>query len=163
MTETPKRLYDLVFLIVPDKDEQGAAAVVEEFRKLLTDLGAVIDKDESMGRRRLAYQINKKTEATYHNFLFRAGSKAVAELQRKMKLSESILRFLTVRVDEEMRHGQKIARRVKARPARAVPASPEAMMSAEPAAAPAPAVSAAPAQAAPEAAAPEAPAVQPES
>ncbi|MFN7987159.1 MAG: 30S ribosomal protein S6 [Thermoanaerobaculia bacterium] len=163
MTETPKRLYDLVFLIVPDKDEQGAAAVVEEFRKLLTDLGAVIDKDESMGRRRLAYQINKKSEATYHNFLFRAGTKAVTELQRKMKLSESILRFLTVRVDEEMRHGQKIARRVKARPARAVPASPEAMMSAEPAAAPAPAVTAAPAPAAPEAAAPEAPAVQPES
>lgn len=157
MTETPKRLYDLVFLIVPDKDEQGAAAVVEEFRKLLTDLGAVIDKDESMGRRRLAYQINKKSEATYHNFLFRAGTKAVTELQRKMKLSESILRFLTVRVDEEMRHGQKIARRVKARPARAVPASPEATMSAEPAAAPAPA------PAAPEAAAPEAPAVQPES
>lgn len=148
MTETPKRLYDLVFLIVPDKDEQGAAAVVEEFRKLLTDLGAVIDKDESMGRRRLAYQINKKSEATYHNFLFRAGSKAVAELQRKMKLSESILRFLTVRVDEEMRHGQKIARRVKARPARAVPASPEVVVA-----------EAAPA---PEAAAPEAP-TQPES
>ena len=145
MTETPKRLYDLVFLVVPDKDEQGVAEVVEEFRKLLVDLGAVIEKDESMGRRRLAYQIHKKSEATYHNFMFRAGSKAVAELQRKMKLSESILRFLTVRVDEEMRHGQKIARRVKARPARAVPASPEV-------AAPAP-------EAAPEAA----PETQPES
>jgi len=158
VTETPKRLYDLVFLVVPDKDEQGAAAVVEEFRKLLTDLGAVIDKDESMGRRRLAYQINKKSEATYHNFLFRAGTKAVTELQRKMKLSESILRFLTVRVDEEMRHGQKIARRVKARPARAVPASPEAVAAPEPAVAPAPAPAPAP-----EAAAPEAPAAQPES
>ncbi|MBK9372935.1 MAG: 30S ribosomal protein S6 [Holophagales bacterium] len=125
MTETPKRLYDLVFLIVPEKDEQGAAEVVEEYRKLLTDLGAIIDKDESIGRRRLAYQINKKTEATYHNFLFRAGSKAVNELQRKMKLSENVLRYLTVRIDEEMRHGQKIARRVKARPSRALPASPE--------------------------------------
>lgn len=128
MTEIPKRLYDLVFLIVPDKDEQGAAEVVEEFRKLLTDLGAVLEKDETMGRRRLAYQINKKTEATYHNFLFRAGSKAVAELQRKMKLSESILRYLTVRIDEELRHGQKIARKVKARPSRALPASAEAPM-----------------------------------
>lgn len=134
MTETPKRLYDLVFLIVPEKDEQGAAEVVEEYRKLLTDLGAIIDKDESMGRRRLAYQINKKTEATYHNFLFRAGSKAVNELQRKMKLSENVLRYLTVRIDEEMRHGQKIARRVKARPSRALPASPEST----PAPAPAP-------------------------
>lgn len=153
MTETPKRLYDLVFLVVPEKDEQGAAEVVEEFRKLLTDLGALIDKDESMGRRRLAYQIRKKSEATYHNFLFRADSKAVAELQRKMKLSDNVLRFLTVRVDEEMRHGQKIARRVKARPARAVPASPEPAPASEPVAAPV---------ATPEPAAPEAPA-QPES
>lgn len=127
MTETPKRLYDLVFLIVPEKDEQGTAEVVEEFRKLLTDLGAVLEKDESIGRRRLAYQIRKKTEATYHNFLFRADSKAVTELQRKMKLSENVLRYLTVRIDEELRHGQKIARKVKARPSRAIPASPEAM------------------------------------
>ena len=147
MTETPKRLYDLVFLIVPEKDEQGAAAVVEEFRKLLADLGAVVEKDESMGRRRLAYQIGKKGEATYHNFLFRAGSKAVAELQRKMKLSESVLRYLTVRVDEEMRHGQKIARRVKARPARALPASPEPVPAPEPAPVPeAPVAPEAPAQ-----------------
>jgi small subunit ribosomal protein S6 len=147
VTETPKRLYDLVFLIVPEKDEQGAAAVVEEFRKLLADLGAVVEKDESMGRRRLAYQIGKKGEATYHNFLFRAGSKAVAELQRKMKLSESVLRYLTVRVDEEMRHGQKIARRVKARPARALPASPEPVPAPEPAPVPeAPAAPEAPAQ-----------------
>lgn len=150
MTETPKRLYDLVFLVVPEKDEQGAAEVVEEFRKLLTDLGAVIEKDETMGRRRLAYQINKKGEATYHNFMFRAGSKAVAELQRKMKLSESILRFLTVRVDEEMRHGQKVARRVKARPPR-VPASPEAAPTVpEPPAAPAAPEAAADAPAQPE-------------
>jgi len=156
VTETPKRLYDLVFLVVPEKDEQGNAEVVEEFRKLLGELGAVIEKDETMGRRRLAYQIGKKSEATYHNFMFRAGGKAVAELQRKMKLSENVLRFLTVRVDEEMRHGQKIARRVKARPARAVPASPEAP------AAPAPEAfaSLSPSSAAPEAAAPE---TQPES
>jgi len=167
VTETPNRLYDLVFLIAPDKDEQGAAAVVEEFRKLLTDLGAVIDKDESMGRRRLAYQIKKRSEATYHNFLFRADAKAVAELQRKMKLSESILRFLTVRIDEELRHGQKVARRTKTRTPRVVPASPEYAPAPEAVAAPAPApvpvAEPAPAPApAPESAAPEAPA-QPES
>lgn len=165
MTETQNRLYDLVFLIAPDKDEQGAAAVVEEFRKLLTDLGAVIDKDESMGRRRLAYQIKKRGEATYHNFLFRADAKAVAELQRKMKLSESILRFLTVRIDEELRHGQKVARRTKTRTPRVVPASPESTPAPAPApeavAAPVPVPAAEPAPA-PEAAAPEAPA-QPES
>jgi small subunit ribosomal protein S6 len=162
VTETPNRLYDLVFLIVPDKDEQAAAEVVEEFRKLLTDLGAVIDKDESMGRRRLAYQIHKKSEATYHNFLFRADSKAVTELQRKMKLSENILRFLTVRIDEELRHGQKVARRTKARPPRAVPASPEMAPAPAPASAPAPAPAPETSAPAPEAAPADAPAQTPE-
>lgn len=166
MTETQKRLYDLVFLVVPEKDEQGTAEVVEEFRKLLVDLGAVIDKDESMGRRRLAYQIRKKSEATYHNFLFRADAKAVAELQRKMKLSENVLRFLTVRIDEELRHGQKVARRTKTRTPRGIPGSPEMAPAPAPAPAAAPEAPVPPAETAPaaepDAAAPEAPA-QPES
>lgn len=123
---TPQRLYDMVFLIVPEKDEQGAKEVVDEFRKLLVDNGATIEKDESMGRRRLAYVIHKKHEATYHNFLFRAESKGVAEVQRKMRLSESILRFLTVRVDEEMKHGAKVVKRTKTRTPRVLDRAPEA-------------------------------------
>jgi small subunit ribosomal protein S6 len=105
----------MVFLIVPEKDEQGVAAVVDEFRKLLVDNGATIEKDESMGRRRLAFIIKKKHDATYHNFLFRGDGKCVAEVQRKMRLSEDILRFLSVRIDEELKHGQKVARNTKVR------------------------------------------------
>lgn len=110
-----QRLYDLVFLVVPEKDEAGVAAVIDEFRKILVENGATLEKDESMGRRRLAYTIRKRTEAIYHNFLFRGDAKPVAEVQRKMRLSESILRFLTVRIDEEMKHGQKVARNTKVR------------------------------------------------
>ena len=114
-TPNPQRQYDMVFLVVPEKDEAGAQAVVEEFRKLLVDNGATIEKDESMGRRRLAYVVKKRTEATYHNFLFRAPAACVAEVQRKMRLSESVLRFLSVRIDEEVKHGQKVARNTKPR------------------------------------------------
>ena len=114
-TPNPQRQYDMVFLVVPEKDEAGALAVVDEFRKLLVDNGATIEKDESMGRRRLAYTIKKRTEATYHNFLFRAPTACVAEVQRKLRLSESILRFLSVRIDEEVKHGLKVARNTKPR------------------------------------------------
>ncbi len=114
-TPNPQRQYDMVLLIVPEKDEAGTQAVVEEFRKLLVDNGATIEKDESMGRRRLAYVVKKRTEATYHNFLFRAPAACVAEVQRKMRLSESVLRFLSVRIDEEVKHGQKVARNTKPR------------------------------------------------
>jgi small subunit ribosomal protein S6 len=122
-TPNLQRQYDMVFLVVPEKDEAGAQGVVEEFRKLLTDQGATIEKDESMGRRRLAYTIKKKNEATYHNFLFRGSSACVAEVQRKLRLSEDILRFLTVRIDEEVKHGLKVARNTKPRRPRPEPVS----------------------------------------
>jgi small subunit ribosomal protein S6 len=137
-TPTPQRQYDMVFLVVPEKDEAGAQGVVEEFRKLLGDQGATIEKDETMGRRRLAYVIKKRNEATYHNFLFRGSSACVAEVQRKLRLSEDILRYLTVRIDEEVKHGLKVARNTKPRRPRpemsdapmaapvAPPAAPEA-------------------------------------
>ena len=114
-TPNPQRQYDMVFLVVPEKDEAGTLAVIDEFRKLLVDNGATIEKDESMGRRRLAYTVKKRTEATYHNFLFRAPTACVAEVQRKMRLSEDILRFLSVRIDEEVKHGLKVARNTKPR------------------------------------------------
>lgn len=137
-TAIPQRQYDMVFLVVPEKDEPGVTAVVEEFRKLLVDNGATIEKDETMGRRRLAYTIKKRNEATYHNFLFRGSSACVAEVQRKLRLSEDILRYLTVRIDEEVKHGLKVARNTKPRRPRpemsdppmaapaAAPAAPEA-------------------------------------
>jgi small subunit ribosomal protein S6 len=131
-TPNPQRQYDMVFLVVPEKDEPGAQGVVEEFRKLLVDNGATIEKDETMGRRRLAYTIKKKNEATYHNFLFRGSSACVAEVQRKLRLSEDVLRYLTVRIDEEVKHGLKVARNTK-------PRRPRPEMSDAPMAAPAPA------------------------
>lgn len=135
-TPNTQRQYDMVFLVVPEKDEPGAAAVIDEFRKLLVDLGATIEKDETMGRRRLAYTIKKKNEATYHNFLFRGSSACVAEVQRKLRLSEDVLRYLTVRIDEEVKHGLKVARNTK--PRRPRPEMSDAPMAAP--AAPAPSV-----------------------
>ncbi len=131
-TPNPQRQYDMVFLVVPEKDEPGATAVVDEFRKLLVEHGATIEKDETMGRRRLAYTIKKKNEATYHNFLFRGSSACVAEVQRKLRLSEDVLRYLTVRIDEEVKHGLKVARNTK-------PRRPRPEMSDAPSSMPAPA------------------------
>ena len=139
----------MVFLVVPERGAQGAAAVVEEYRKLLVELGATLEKDESMGRRRLAYRIKKRGEATYHNFLFRAEPSAVTEIQRKMRISEDVLRFLSVRVDEEMKHGIKVAKRTKVRTPRPLPtpvdAAPVSAPAPAPAAAPVPAPEAPPA------------------
>ena len=129
-----QRLYDMVLLVTPEKDEQGAAAVVDEFRKLLLENGAQFQKDESMGRRRLAFTIKKKNEATYHNFLFNAPAGCVKEVERKLGLSENVLRYLTVRVDEEMRHGQKVAKRTKPRLPRRVEGAGEPSASVPPAA-----------------------------
>ncbi len=138
-----ERLYDMVFLVTPEKDEQATAAVIDEFRKLLLENGATLQKDETMGRRRLAFTIRKKSEATYHNFLFNGSGACVKEVERKMGLSENVLRYLTVRVDEEMRHGQKVAKRTKPRLPRRTEATPMDASPSAPAAPTAPEVPAA--------------------
>jgi len=122
------RLYDIVVLLTPDLSDEEAVKVSAEYRKLLTDGGAELVKDESWGRRKLAYPISRKREAYYHLFQVSAMPSAVAEVERKLGLSDQVLRHLAVRADEELKRSVKSAARIKAkaakRPPRPAPAPP---------------------------------------
>jgi small subunit ribosomal protein S6 len=122
------RLYDIVVLLTPDLSDEEAVKVSAEYRKLLTDGGAELVKDESWGRRKLAYPISRKREAYYHLFQVSAEPGAVAEVERKLGLSDQVLRHLAVRADEELKRSVKSAARIKAkaakRPPRPAPAPP---------------------------------------
>jgi small subunit ribosomal protein S6 len=128
------RLYDIVVLVTPDLNEEDAARVAGEYRKILTDGGATLVKDEPWGRRRLAYPIQRKRDAHYFYWQVDSSPAAVAEAERRMRLSDQILRHLSVRVDEELRRAGKMAERIKAKAARRPPRPP-----APPAATPEPA------------------------
>jgi small subunit ribosomal protein S6 len=118
------RLYDIVVLLTPDLSEDEAAKVTADYRKILTDGGAEIVRDEPWGRRRLAYTIDRRREAYYHLFAARAETALVAELERRLRLSDQVLRHLAVRADEELKRAAKMAERIREKQARRPPRPP---------------------------------------
>lgn len=127
------RLYDIVVLVTPDLSEEEGTKLLADYRKILSDGGAELVKDESWGRRRLAYPIGRKREALYHHFQVNAEPALIAETERRLRLSDNVLRHLAVRADEELKRAGKMAQRIKAKaakrpprpPALAVPVGPE--------------------------------------
>jgi len=131
------RLYDIVVLVTPDLSDEDATKVAAEYKKVLTDGGATVMKEEPWGKRRLAFPIQRKREAHYHYWQVEASPAAVAEAERRMGLSDQILRHLAVRVDEELKRSAKMAERLRIKAAKRPP---------RPAAPPAPPVESAPAE-----------------
>ena len=76
------RLYDIVVLVTPDLNDEDATKVATEYKKILTDGGANVVKDEPWGKRRLAFPIQRKREAHYHYWQVEASPAAVAEAER---------------------------------------------------------------------------------
>jgi small subunit ribosomal protein S6 len=115
------RSYDIVVLLTPDLNDEEAANAAADYRKILTDGGGSIVKDEAWGKRRLAYPIGRKREAYYHHFQVSAEPALVAETERKLRLSDQVLRHLAVRADEEQKRSIKMAERIRKKAARRPP------------------------------------------
>ena len=94
------RDYELTIVVRPDVEDTGLASLLEKIKGLITTAGGQGIQVEPWGRRHLAYPIKKITEAQY--FLIRAQlpAQALRELERNLRLTEEILRFLLVRTDE---------------------------------------------------------------
>lgn len=117
MTHTHQ--YELMVILDPGIDERQVPALLDRFLKVITADGGTIDKVDVWGRRRLAYEIQKKTEGTYAVVDFTATSEATQELDRQLKLNESVMRTKVLRAEEAIarvaaeteRAEQKAARR----------------------------------------------------
>jgi len=95
------RNYESLYIIHPDVVGDELTAMVEKFQKVLTDQAAEIHKLDNWGVRKLAYPIKKVERGCYVQTLFCAGPEVIAEFERRLRLDEKILRFLTVRFEEE--------------------------------------------------------------
>ncbi len=118
------RLYDIVVLVTPDLTDEDAAKVANEYRKILVSGGANVVKDESWGKRRLAFPILRKREAHYVYWQVEAPPAVVAEAERRMGLSDQVLRHLAVRVDEELKRAGKMTERLRAKALKRPPRPP---------------------------------------
>ena len=102
-----KRIYEVVFIIDPATGEEDSTRLVENLQKIVTDQGGAITKSESMGRRQLAYKIGRNTEGHFMLFEIEGTGGEIAELERRMRVSDQVMRYLTVRVDEDRRRAEK--------------------------------------------------------
>ena len=111
--------YELVYIIDTAVEEEARKALVEKFNTLITANGGEIEKVEEWGKRRLAYAIDYKTEGYYVLVNFSAGSELPLELERNLKINESIIRYQTVRILERKVGIKPRAPRVMAAPVQA--------------------------------------------
>ncbi len=93
--------YELVYIVRPTVDEQALAAVNERVDKFVAGNGGEITRRDDWGKRRLAYPISKFTEGFYSVLQLNLPPTAVRELERSLKLTEEVLRYLVVRLDGE--------------------------------------------------------------
>jgi small subunit ribosomal protein S6 len=110
-----------MFIIDPDAPAEDITRINENLQQTIVDLGGTITKNEDMGRRTLAYPIGRKSEGHYTLFEIEGSGREIAELERRMRVNDQVLRYMTVRVDEDRRRAEKFkakrARRASKRPA----------------------------------------------
>ncbi|MFH1475440.1 MAG: 30S ribosomal protein S6 [Chloroflexota bacterium] len=97
------RRYELMLVLRPDAPEDRISAVLEKTTRHVTDTGGQIVKAAPWGRRRLAYQIDRYREGSYHIIHFDAPPEAIVDLERTLLITEEVLRHLVVRVDRPVR------------------------------------------------------------
>jgi len=93
-------LYELMVILDPTVEERTVAPSLDKFLNVIRNGGGTVDKVDIWGRRRLAYEINKKTEGIYAVINVNANSADVLEVDRQLRLSEAVMRTKVLRADE---------------------------------------------------------------
>ena len=101
------RRYELMLVLRPDVADDRAQAVIDRTTRQLVTAGGSIVKVAPWGRRRLAYQIDRYREGSYHIILFEAPGDALAELERTLLITEEVLRHLVTRDERPARPARR--------------------------------------------------------
>jgi small subunit ribosomal protein S6 len=118
-----------MFIVRPDLTEEDVDKLISTLQNHATTAGATVENVEKMGKRRLAYDVKKFSDGQYVLFVLQADGKAIHELERRLRVSEPVIKFITVRTDEEQQRLEKVRKiresRVKRPPAGSQPAEAE--------------------------------------
>ena len=102
------RTYEIMFIVRPDVEEADLDKLIEGFSKNVTDGGGEVKTVEKMGRRRLAYTVRKFNDGFYVLLTIAAEGKLITEIERRLRVSEQVIKFITVRMDEEEKRLAKV-------------------------------------------------------
>src|SRR5437016_8082111 len=120
-----QRTYEVMFIMRPDLTEEDADKLLSTLQTHATNAGAQVQNAEKMGKRRLAYDVRKFSEGMYVLLTLLGDGKAIHELERRLRVTEQVIKFITVRTDEEQQRLDKIKKHRAAharRPPAEVPA-----------------------------------------
>ncbi len=101
------RVYEVMYIAAPETADDDVAKLNDAIGKLIGKEGGNIVRTDDIGRRPLAYPIQKKTEGYYVLFEIEGSGQEIAELERRMRVNDMIIRYMTVRVDEERKTAEK--------------------------------------------------------
>jgi small subunit ribosomal protein S6 len=132
------RLYDLIFIARPATPEDEIKKVEHAIEHACTEKGGKIEKTEHWGTRKLAYRVSKHREGIYVYYQIRTThGELIAELERRLKVQDSVIKYLTIRLDEDIKRQKKLVairdKRAARRPKRPTPAPAPAPVAAVPA------------------------------
>jgi small subunit ribosomal protein S6 len=102
------RVYEVMFIVRPDVAEEDVDKLIAGFSTTVTGGGGVVKNVEKMGRRKLAYMVRKFNDGNYVLLTVEAGGPVVLELERRLRVTEPVIKFLTVRIDEEDKRLAKV-------------------------------------------------------
>jgi small subunit ribosomal protein S6 len=102
------RTYELLFIIRPTLSDQEVEALIEQVKGHITNLGSTVTKAHKLGRRQLAYEIDRLREGTYVLFTFDGNGAGLVELDRRLRVTDSILRHMVVRIDQEAKRAERL-------------------------------------------------------
>ena len=112
------RVYEVMFIVRPDAAEEEIDKLIAGFSANVTNGGGVVKNVEKMGRRKLAYLVRKFNDGNYVLMTIEAAGPVVLELERRLRVTEQVIKFITVRIDEEEKRLAKVKalRGVRRRP-----------------------------------------------
>ena len=111
------RIYEELFIVRPDAMDEEVDPLIEQLKNVIVHAGGTLDKAEKWGVRKLAYRLMKHSEGQYILLQFTAQPETVKELERRLRVADLVLKFLTVRIDEKLK---TIEKRKKAREKRLI-------------------------------------------
>ena len=102
------RTYEVMYIIDPETDAEKIAKLNTAVGNLIEKEGGTVVRMDDIGRRTLAYPIDKKTEGHYVLFEIDGSGQEILELERRMRVNDMIIRYMTVRVDEDRKKADKM-------------------------------------------------------
>ena len=102
------RTYELMFIVRPDMTDEDLDKLISTLQSVVPASGGTVKSVEKMGKRRLAYTVRRFHDGIYVLMVVEGGGPVMHELERRLRVTEPVIKFLTVRVDEEQKRLEKI-------------------------------------------------------